>query len=80
MPDLLGDETAWCVYTDGQPGAQRTRFAGVNPQGVEIRQTIFGFASKGALGNMLFIRYRIRNSGLVASVLDTCLLWCMGRS
>jgi len=71
MPDLLGDETAWCVYTDGQPGAQRTRFAGVNPQGVEIRQTIFGFASKGALGNMIFIRYRIRNVGSVASVLDT---------
>ncbi|RKY96365.1 MAG: hypothetical protein DRQ13_05960, partial [Ignavibacteriae bacterium] len=71
MPDLLGDETVWCVYTDGQPGAQRTRFAGVNPQGVEIRQTVFGFASKGALGNMLFIRYRIRNSGLVADVLDS---------
>jgi hypothetical protein len=71
MPDLLGDETAWCVYTDGQPGAQRTRFSGVNPQGVEIRQTIFGFASKGALGNMIFIRYRIRNAGLVASVLDS---------
>ncbi len=71
MPDLLGDETAWCVYNDGQPGAQRTRFAGVNPQGVEIRQTIFGFASKGALGNMIFIRYRIRNVGSVASVLDS---------
>ena len=71
MPDLLGDETAWCVYTDGQPGAQRTRFAGVNPQGIEVRQTVFGFASKGALGNIMFIRYRIRNSGLVASVLDS---------
>ncbi|MCH7964327.1 MAG: T9SS type A sorting domain-containing protein [Bacteroidetes bacterium] len=71
MPDLLGDETVWCVYTDGQPGAQRLRFAGVNPQGIEIRQTVFGFASKGALGNMIFIRYRIRNSGLVADVLDS---------
>ena len=71
MPDLLGDETVWCVYTDGQPGAQRLRFAGVNPQGIEIRQTVFGFASKGALGNMIFIRYRLRNSGLVADVLDS---------
>ena len=71
MPDLLGDETAWCVYTDGEPGATRLRFAGVNPQGVEVRQTVFGFASKGALGNMLFIRYRLRNAGLVASVLDS---------
>ena len=71
MPDLLGDETVWCVYTDGQLGAQRLRFAGVNPQGVEIRQTVFAFASKGALGNMMFIRYRLRNAGLVADVLDS---------
>lgn len=70
-PDLLGDETAWCVYTDGVPGAQRLRFAGVNPQGVEIRQTVFAFASKGALGNIMFIRYRISNSGLVANQLDS---------
>lgn len=70
-PDLLGDETAWCVYNDGQPGAQRTRFAGVNPQGIEIRQTIFGFSSKGPLGNILFLRYRIKNTGLVADRLDS---------
>ncbi len=70
-PDLLGDKTAWCVYTDGQPGAQRFRFAGVNPQGIEIRQTVFAFASKGALGNIMFIRYRIKNSGLVAERLDS---------
>lgn len=70
-PDLLGDETAWCVYNDGQPGAQRTRFAGVNPQGIEIRQTVFGFASKGALGNILFLRYRIKNTGLVSDRLDS---------
>lgn len=72
-PDLLGDETAWCVYNDGQPGAQRTRFAGVNPQGVEIRQTVFAFASKGALGNIMFVRYRIKNTGLVADRLDSVL-------
>jgi hypothetical protein len=72
-PDLLGDQTAWCVYTDGQPGAQRLRFAGVNPQGVEVRQTVFAFASKGALGNIMFIRYRLKNSGLVADRLDSVL-------
>jgi hypothetical protein len=72
-PDLLGDKTAWCVYTDGIPGAQRTRYQGVNPQGVEIRQTVFAFASKGALGDIMFIRYRIKNSGLVADRLDSVL-------
>lgn len=70
-PDLLGDETAWCVYNDGVPGAQRTRFTGINPRGVEIRQTVFAFASKGALGNIMFVRYRIRNSGSVTNVLDS---------
>lgn len=70
-PDLLGDKTAWCVYTDGQLGAQRLRFAGVNPQGIEIRQTVFAFASKGALGNIMFIRYRLKNTGLVAERLDS---------
>ena len=70
-PDLLGDQTAWSVYNDGQPGAQRTRYAGVNPQGVEIRQTTFAFASKGALGNIMFFRYRLKNTGLVANRLDS---------
>ena len=63
-PDLLGDETAWCVYWDGQPAAQRTRFAGVEPQGVEIRQTMFAFSTTSEEGNIIFLRYRISNSGL----------------
>ena len=72
-PDILGDRTVWCVYNDGQPGAQRTRFAGVNPQGIEIRQTAFAFASKGALGDIMFFRYRIKNTGLVADRIDSVL-------
>ncbi len=72
-PDLVGDHSVWCVYNDGQPGAQRTRFPGVNPQGVEIRQTVFGFESKGALGNILFVRYRIKNAGTVADTLKDVL-------
>jgi hypothetical protein len=71
MPDLVGDEVAWCVYNDGQEVAQRSRFAGVNPQGIEIRQSVFGFASKGAIGNIMFVRYRIVNTGSVAEVLDS---------
>ena len=61
------------VYNDGQPGAQRTRYAGVNPQGIEIRQTTFAFASKGALGNIMFFRYRLKNTGLIADRLDSVL-------
>lgn len=69
MPDLLGDETVWGVFHDGVPLAQRGRFAGMKPQGIEIRQTVFAFASQGAIGNIAFVRYRIKNTGFVADTL-----------
>ena len=62
-PDLLGDETVWCVYNDGLAAAQR-RWNTISPLGIEIRQTVFGFASAGAIGNLLFVRYRIKYVGL----------------
>jgi hypothetical protein len=62
-PDLLGDETVWCVYNDGVPALQR-RWNTVPPYGIEIRQTVFAFASVGAIGNLLFLRYRIKYVGL----------------
>ena len=74
-PDVLsiGSQTVWCVYNDGQPGSQRTRFAGVNPQGIEIHQSVFGFTTHTApqLQNVLFIRYKIINTGKVNSILDS---------
>ena len=39
------------------------------PQGIEIRQTIFAEASAGATGNAVFVRYRIKNTGTVADTL-----------
>lgn len=62
-PDLIGDETAWMVYWDALPAAQR-RWNTVDPIGIEVRQSIFGFASAGAIGNMLFIRYKFKYVGL----------------
>jgi len=70
-PDLLGDVTAWCLFNDGVPAIQREKFPGIDPQGIEIRQTIFAYASAGALGNIIFLRYRISNSGLLAQSLDS---------
>ncbi len=67
-PDIIGDETFWCVYNDGVPANQR--LWGSEPQGIEIRQTIFAFAaSSGAQSNTIFIRYRIINTGLVSDTL-----------
>ncbi len=71
MPDLIGDCTAWCVYNDGQPTEKRDRFPEIEPQGIEIRQTVAGIASKGQLGNFLLIRYRFLNTGLVAAEMDS---------
>jgi hypothetical protein len=68
-PDLIGDETVWCVYSDQIDPALR-RFNDVDPQGIEIGQTVFAFASKGVTGNMIFVRYSILNTGAVADVID----------
>jgi len=68
-PDLIGDATAWLVIKDSQRPALR-RYIDVSPQGIEIRQSVFGFASKGVTGNMIFVRYSILNTGLVADTLD----------
>ncbi len=65
-PDLLGDETAWCVYHDGLPQAQR-RWSTVGPMGIEVRQTVFAYASSGAIGNLIFVRYKIKYVGLNAN-------------
>ena len=79
-PDLLGDRAAWCVYNDGVPASQR-RFTDMSPLGIEIRQTVFAYDSLNSiypeLKNTIFIRYQIKNTGLVASVLDSVIfsLW-----
>ncbi len=61
-PDLIGDETAWCVFYDGLPSSQR-RWTSVSQLGIEVRQTIFAFASAGAIGNLIFVRYRFTYIG-----------------
>jgi hypothetical protein len=67
MPDLLLDETYWCVFNDGVPANQRRWQA--EPQGIEVRQTIFAEASTGSTDNTVFVRYRIKNSGTVSDTL-----------
>jgi hypothetical protein len=63
MPDLIGDETVWCVYNDGITAALR-RWNTVSPKGIEIRQSVFAFASAGAIGNIVFVRFRFKYVGL----------------
>lgn len=69
-PDLIGDITIWCVYNDGVPKPNR-RYNDVDPKGIEVHQSVYGFASKGVVGNMMFVRYRLINKGTVADKYDS---------
>jgi hypothetical protein len=69
-PDILGDVTAWFVINDAVE-SNRRRWSAVSPQGIDVQRTVFGFRSAGAIGNMLFHRFRIINRGTVANVMDS---------
>jgi hypothetical protein len=69
-PDLIGDEMVWCIYNDAVPIAQR-RWNTTIQVGLEIKQSVFAFASAGAIGNLIFIRYRFAYKGLNASSPDS---------
>ncbi len=67
-PDVLGDETIWCVYHDGLPVSQR-RWNTTIEVGVEVRQTVFAYDYVPELQNIIFIRYHIINTGTVSNEL-----------
>ena len=69
MPMLIGDETIWCVYNDAVP-ANLIRWNTVEPQGIEIRQTVFA-SDNPELENVVFIKYSILNTGTVADEMDS---------
>jgi hypothetical protein len=73
-PDMLGLLTAWCVYNDGVPKEMR-RYTNINPQGIEIRQTIYVFRNfqspTSPVNNTIIIRYRIINTGKVVDRMDS---------
>jgi len=70
-PDLIGDQVAWCVFNDGDTIPYHQRWN--PPLGIEVRQTVFGYTTNSApqLKNVLFIRYKILNSGKVNLRLDS---------
>ncbi|MFH1221028.1 MAG: hypothetical protein V1694_11340 [Candidatus Eisenbacteria bacterium] len=62
-PLLLGDQTLWCVYNDADPALHNTDEGRTKPLGVEVQQTTFAFDWKGALGNVIFIKFKVINKG-----------------
>ena len=69
IPFLLGDITAWCVYNDARQKIQR-RWNTVEPQGIEIRQTVFA-TNQPELEDVIFIKYSLLNTGSVAEIMDS---------
>ena len=62
-PDVMGDQMLWSVYNDAN-AARHQNWAGRSaPLGVEVQQTTFAFDRQGALGNTIFMRFRIINKG-----------------
>jgi hypothetical protein len=61
-PEFTGDEVLWYVANDLDEA--RTLFTyGSLPLGLEFQTTIFGFNRTGALGDMVFKKYKIINKG-----------------
>ncbi|NOX65038.1 MAG: hypothetical protein GXO85_04380 [Chlorobi bacterium] len=69
-PDLLGDQTAWCVYKDAVPNGDRN-FFNSQPVGIEIQQTVFASSINESFENTIFVRYRIENTGIISDNLDS---------
>lgn len=62
-PEMLGDQMLWCVFNDANESAHSNDAGGTAPLGVEVQQSIFAFDRQGALGQIMFMRYKIINKG-----------------
>ena len=75
-PLLIGDQTLWCVYNDADETFHNSDEGRTEPLGVEIQQTTFAFDWKGALGNVVFVKFKVINKG--SNTLDSTYfaVWC----
>ncbi len=61
--NVLGDQMMWAVYNDADPANHTNRAGTTSPLGIEVQQTTFAFNRLDALGNTIFIKYRLINKG-----------------
>ncbi len=58
-PALIGEQMLWVVYNDlNEANHWRTNSM---PLGAEIQQSVFGWADDGAIGNTVFLRFKLIN-------------------
>ncbi|MCF6270128.1 MAG: hypothetical protein L3J41_10480 [Melioribacteraceae bacterium] len=68
-PVLYGDVMVWSAFNDAVPTAAR-RIRNVEPQGINIRQTIWGYQSTPEFKKTIFIKFSIENSGSVSQIFE----------
>ena len=64
--NILGDQMTWTVYNDADSVLKATseEDAGhTGPMGIEVQQTAFAFNRQGALGQTVFMRFRMIHKG-----------------
>jgi len=62
-PLLLGDALIWSVFNDANPAFHVNAAGSTKPLGVEVQQSVFAYQRAGALGNIVFVKWRIENKG-----------------
>jgi hypothetical protein len=62
----------WSVCNDADPDEHTNDAGYTDPLGLEVRQTTFAFDRQGALGNIIFVRYRVYNKG--QNTIENCYL------
>ncbi len=62
-PLLFGDATIWSVFNDADPGTHTNDAGSTTPLGLEVQQTVFAFNRAGALGNIIFVKWKFINKG-----------------
>jgi hypothetical protein len=63
VPKIYGDQTLWAVYNDADASAHTNNSGSTAPLGVEVQVTAFGYNRSGALGNTVFLKFKIINKG-----------------
>ena len=65
-PDVRGDQMLWSVYNDADPAWHTNQAGSSAPLDVQIRQTTWAFDRPGALGNTVFLEFRVAHPDVLA--------------
>jgi hypothetical protein len=62
-PALIGDQLTWSACNDADLTKHTNNAGGTKTLGVEVQQSTFAYARGGALGNTIFMKFKIINKG-----------------